>query len=492
MAGNEADGMATNKESGFTRVNLCSAFTGVNQAKDGKYLKKGEAPEAYNAATDGGVLSPARGFSKHISVPLPAAPVTPMLFFHYASDGAITKYLLVTTANDLYCWTGSAWTSIKGGEAITNGDFSYANYVEKGVSKIILSNGADPVYQWTGSGSITKLYYDDSGEEVKEAPRAKCIAIHMERLWAGGVNGFPNTVFASDGYAPSNWEMSAYGAGYITVSAWDGGHVQGLAALLGDLVVFRPGGIFRIVGAYPGEFGPVDVLTVEGTVAPRTICQYDDRAYFLSDDGIMVYDTAKAYELIPNVLRDFWAGVNLSALSAACGIAHNRKLYFAVPHGKNQTANNYVIEYDLVNKTVMIRSGISVTRFLEDNEDLLFVGPGKYVYKYGDGTSYDGNKIDMTWYTPRTDFGVIGRKFAYDLFVTGYTDVDGGSIQATLCTDGTWGTPKTLTLPKGCPGVVKTRLNGRGRSMQLKIQNVDGAPVHILSLDYDMDALEDL
>lgn len=483
--------MAT-KKTGFVRINAASAFTGVNQSADGRYLKVGESPEAYNAATDRGVLSTAPGYSKHIGAPLPDPPVTPMLFFHYADDGAIAKHLLAATADNLYRWTGSAWTSIKGGETISSGDFSYVNYREKGVSKIILSNGVDPVYEWTGSGSISKLYYDDTGEKVREAPRGKCIAIHAERLWAGGVNGYPNTVFASDGYAPSNWQMGAYGAGYITASSWDGGHVRGLAPLLGDLVVFRPGGVLRIVGAYPGEFEPVEALAAEGIAAPRTVCQYDNRAYFLSDDGIMIYDTAKACELIPNVLRDFWAGVNPDALDTACGIAHNRKLYMAVPYGTGQTANNRVIEYDLVSKTVMIRSGITVTRFLEDNEDLLFVGPGNYVYKYGDGTDYDGARIDMTWYTPRTDFGIAGRKFTYDLFVTGYTDAEGGQVKVSLCADGTWSEPMRFTLPKDNPGVVRAPLRGCGRMIQLRIENVNGAPVRILSLDYHIDALEDV
>ncbi len=476
---------------GFSRLNVASAFQGVNQAKDGRYLAAGESPAAYNFRANKGILSTAPGYSKHIATALPAAPVALMLFFKYTDKGTVTKHLLVSTANNLYVWSGSAWTSIKGSETITSGDFSFANYRENGVSKIILSNGVDPVFQWTGTGSISKLYYDATDpSNVLEAPRGKCVTIHVERLWAAGVTGSPQTVFASDAYAPSNWVVGEDDAGYITVSTWDGGSVVGLAAMLGDVVVFKQNSIFRVVGTYPAEFEPVQVFTMEGTIAPRTLCQYNNRAYFLSEDGIMVYDTSKAVELIPYVLKDFWAQVNIAKLDVACGIAHNNILYMAVPYGTNQQTNNAVIEYDIVNRTVFLRTGISVARFLEDNEDLLFVGPGNYVYKYGSGTTLDGTAVAATWDTPLTDFGVQGRKFTYDLYITGWTDTVGGQVKVDAIVDDTVAATSTVTLPTK-QDVVRTTLRASGRVMKFRISNVSGSVVHIARVDVDFDVMED-
>lgn len=472
---------------GFKRVNIASAFTGINQAVDERYLKPGESRSAANFRTDKGILSTAKGYAKHISAELPAAPVAPMLYYHYDSDGTITEHLLVSTANDLYRWTGEAWSSIKGDETITSGDFSYVNFREEGTSKIILSNGTDPVYQWTGTGSISKLYYESEG---MEAPRGKCLASHVERLWVGGVNGYPNTVFWSDNGRPSVWTSDPDMAGEAVLQTWDGGRVIGLATLLGDIVVFEPDSIFRVVGTYPGEFRPVQIMAVEGTIAPRSICQYANRAYFISDEGLMVYDTVKAYPLIPYALRDFWSGVNLSYLDVACGIAHNGVVYMAVPYGTTQKTNNRVIEYNIVEKTVCIRN-IVVTRFLEYDEDLLFAGPDKYVYKYDSGTTHDGAAIAMTWDTPVTDFGTPGRKFTYDVVVNGWTDTENGQIKIEVMKDGSAATSKTITLPAE-QGIVRAPVRANGRVLGFRISNVSGSAVNIVSLDAEFDVMEDI
>ena len=46
---------------GFSRLNVASAFQGVNQAKDGRFLAAGESPAAYNCRTDKGILATAPG-----------------------------------------------------------------------------------------------------------------------------------------------------------------------------------------------------------------------------------------------------------------------------------------------------------------------------------------------------------------------------------------------------------------------------------------------
>jgi hypothetical protein len=477
---------------GFGRVPVASSFRGINQAVDDRFLKPGESRDAVNFRCDGGILATAPGYEKHIAAALPAAPVTPMIFHEYRGDGTIAKRLLAATADDLYCWdpNEARWVSIRGAETITSGDFSYANYRESGVSKIILSNGVDPVYEWSGGERIARLY-SDAGPPPLEAPRGRCVTIHAERLWVGGVAGAPNTVFASDAYAPSNWTVGDYEAGYLSVSTWDGGDIVGLASLLGDVVVFKQTSIFRIVGTYPDEFQPVQVMTMEGAIAPRTLCQYDNRAYFLSDDGLMAYDTIRAYEVIPNALADFWAGVNRAALPGACGIAHNNRVYMAVPYGAGQTDNNRVIEYDIVSGSVAIRSGITIRRFLQDDEDLLFVGPGNHIYRYGCGAGLDGGAVDMVWNTPVSDFGAPGVKCIYDAVLTAWSPTAGGEMQVELLRDGGAIAAKTIALPP-VRGVVRAPLRGSGRVLGFRLRNVSGSDVRVASLEVECDYVEDL
>lgn len=474
-------------KTGFEILRAATGFSGVNQAAAGQSPGEGESPDAVNGRTDGGLLSTAPGYAPYIGTPLPAPPVTPMIFYRYDADGSITRYLLAATDDDLYSWSGSAWVSIKGAETLTHGRFAYANYRERGVSKIILSNGVDPVYAWTGDGNITRL---TAADEEFEAPRGNSLAIHVQRLWVTGAADSPDTVFASDAYAPSNWETGEYDAGSITLSAWDGGRIVGLAPLLGDLAVFRRKSVFRIVGQYPGNFETLEVLATEGAVSPHTLCQYNNRAYFLSDDGIMVYDTQKAYELLPDALREFWAGVNREALSGACGIVHNRKLYMAVPYGAGQTANNRVIEYDFVRETLMIRSGLTVSRFAEDDETLLFTGPGNYVYAYGDAQGYDGGAVDLTWDTPRSDWGHRERKFVHGVTLWGWTDTAGGQAQVSLWADGSWSEPVRAALPAAL-GRAEYPVRGNGRVLGLRLQNVGGSVIHIASADVKMEIMED-
>lgn len=466
---------------GFTRVNVASGFIGINQAAADRLMRRGESKDALNAKVSGGTLSVAPGCSKFIDLAVPQSPFTPMLFAHYYPDGTIRRKLLVSTSSGIYEYEpapSSRWTKISGDNPVTSTDFSFVNYREDAVSKIFMSNGADSLYWYDGT----------TFGKIDDAPKGTCLAVHVQRMWIGGVKSAPNMFYWSDDGHPSNWELAPDKAGYFGLQEWSGGRVVAIFSLLGDITVFQENCIFRVVGTYPDEFQAMQVLTVEGTIAPRSVCQYGNRAYFLSDDGIMAYDTSKAYQLAPGQLREFWSGVNKSALSGACGAAHNGKLYMAVPYGATQTTNNRVIEYDIAEKTFAIRD-LAVARFLADNESLLFTGADDYIYQYGVG---GGAPVTMEWCTPDTDLGIPDRKFAYDVYVSGKTDDEDGKVKLELYTDGTKASETTLALPKDRVAPVRGRLQGNGRTMYVRLSNVDGASVHIESVDLEVDVLEDV
>lgn len=468
-----------------------AGFGGLDQSADEGLLPMSKSPDARNGCCRGRVLSTAAGCAPYIDAPLPGPAITPILYYHYATDGTITRHVLAATENDILRYTGGGWASIRGGQSIGSGDFSACAYARQGeASMLILSNGVDPVYRWDGSGNIYPLFYQ-AGPPVREAPRGGSLTIHAERLWVSAIAGAPNDVYASDAYNPAGWEQSAVDAGMLRLSTWDGGHIIGLAQLLGDVVVFKQRSIFRIVGTYPEEFEPVQVLTLEGTIAPRSLCQYNNAAFFMADDGIMVYRGLSAEPLLPAALGRVYGRMNRTALPGACGIVHNDVLYMAVPLDGSAT-NNAVITYDLLTGAAMVLEGLAVRRWAQDDETLLFAGYDATLYEYGAGTTFHGAPVSLLWRTPSTDMGRPDAvKSLYEAYVDGWSASPGPNLRLTALADGTEAARADVTLPQN-RFIVRVPLRADGRRMGLKIENIEGSAVNIAAIRAGLELTEDL
>lgn len=402
------------------------------------------------------------------------------LMLHHAQNtqGISTSTLLASTAEDVLRWDGTNWVSIRGDMPVHSGAFSYLNFRSADTDIVILGNGVDDLYYWTGSGTLQKLFYED---EQTHAPRGSCLALHYERLWVGGTADAAQSVFYSDDMAPDHWTSGTDAAGEIQIQTWDGDRVMALANLLDDIVVFKRRSAFRIVGAYPGEYEKVQVYATQGTIAPDSICAWHDRAYFLSDDGLMVYDGLRAQPLHPGRIQQIEARINPAAVERACSVVWKNKLYLAVPlDGAAQ--NNAVLEYDLVRGSFWLREGIAARSFLVW-QDALYMTDGLDVLR----CEGEGAALPLTWQMPLRD---LGAPQSVKRMVGCYLAVQGqGSLRVWELFDaGERSADISLTEQ---PRIARVPLYGRGRRIALGLEKTDGGALMLSSLQLQYEQVPD-
>lgn len=83
-------------------------FYGIQQHKDGSLLPAGSAYDARNMDTSDGNLATAKGYAKHITVPVPGTDqILKIIVARSSSD----KFYVLTRSN-LYAWNGTAWATV--------------------------------------------------------------------------------------------------------------------------------------------------------------------------------------------------------------------------------------------------------------------------------------------------------------------------------------------------------------------------------------------
>jgi hypothetical protein len=343
-----------------------------------------------------------------------------------------------------------------------------------------MTNGSDDIYQWNGTSNITKLT-----PSSPVAPKAKDIALANERLFVGvfasGAN--VNAIYWSDDQDPGDWAIATEQGGTLQNPTWDGDKITAIAALFGEIVAFKRRSAFRILGAYPKEFRVEPIATSIGALTAKSVAQYHNAAFFMSEDGIAVYDGVSCKILGGKALKDIMATRNRTYDTNARAIIHKDRLYMAFTTDAN-TTNNRVIEYDLIDGTFMSRTGIGVECWLQVGDRLFFANTTS-VYEYGTGTTYNGSAISMRWDTPMSTLGTPNAvKRAVRAYITG----KGGAVKLTTLGDNGTTSEVTVTLPSSI-GTVQTRITGRGRRLGWKIENVSGSTPEIseIRIEYEED-----
>ena len=448
---------------------------GLNQSADDSLLSVNQSRDAQNVDVSSGTLKTISGYSKYIATAAPAGITRLMKFYkNNTSTGAVTSYLLAATATAIYYWTGSAWAALATG--LTSGDWDYLNYQISSTDVIIMGNGADVMKKWDGTT------FSNLGGTP---PVAKSISLHAERLWATGVKAYPNTVYYSDDLNPENWTGGEDAAGEVYLPTWDGGVCIGVSNIFSDLVIFKTNNIFRVVGTYPSVYEVKQVYSSVGAIAEKTIVSGNDRAFFLSKDGLYYYNGVSAYPLLGDMAKD--VVINPAYAKNAVSIIHKNVLYCAFPEGSS-TANNAVFVYDLLNKNLMIWRGIAVTDFMEYEDNLLFTNSTGYVYTMDDNAvTFGGTNINAYWETPWQDLDAFRvTKTADTLY---FYAKGNGIMRVDVTFDGKTKTKNVTLSPTG--KLHSLSLNLEGRRFKMKFSNVSGSNFELKQPELTYEADED-
>ena len=458
------------------RIRFNNFLGGLNFAVAENNLKANETQNAQNVDISDGNLALAKGYTKYSTTSLTGIKSL-MKFYKTNTDGTVTGELLVATDTGIYKYSNGNFILLYSG--ITNGYFDYLNYKQGETDIMIMGNGNDPMLEYDGS-TITTL--------EGNPPRLRSIGLHYERIWGTGDKTSPNMIYYSEPLNPTGWQIDPNklpegSAGKIDLPTWDGGVCIGLSTIFDDVVVFKTRNIFRVVGTYPGEYKIIEVFSPTGTIAERSIVSAGKYAFFLTKDGIYVYNGMSTDKLGGSKIDGI--KINNAYADKACAIVFKNKLYMAIPEG-DSTENNAVIEYDIEKGYFMVHRGFKVNAFCEFNDKLLFTD-GSYIYEWGNGYTYDSLPISAYWETPESDLGqASAKKRVMMMFLTAEGN---GQLQLACIADGTKAKYKIIDLSNQ-KKVFKIHMRNKGRTLKFRFSNVNGSYFKIQNPEIILDIEE--
>ena len=121
----------------------------------------------------------------------------------------------------------------------------------------------------------------------------------------------------------------------------------------------------------------------------------------------------------------------------------------------------------------MLRRGFDVSHLCALDGTLYMINGKKYVYRFGEGDSYDGEPILAWWSTPLTDLGDKGCiKQLRRLYMRGSAHEDAAVLLDAIAGDNT--STHRVLLPSSEKRVLEIPLNNEGRTFSLVFYNEGG------------------
>ncbi|MFZ5975166.1 MAG: hypothetical protein ACOYU3_07140 [Bacillota bacterium] len=439
-------------------------FWGLDQSEDETNLGAGYTPNACNFDTDEGNLAVAKGLSSydtpvHPDIPALEGCTLLMQYFPYAQIEQTEQrrpMLISSQPSGVYLRNHSGvWSKISGATA-----YSSVNYQLGNQNLLVMGDFGVSIYNGTGVQSVAN------------APRVRYLALNHERVFGTGSSetGEMDTVYWSCPMDPYDWSADPFNpdgaGGFVNIPSFDGGAVVGLATVFNEVVVFKEHSLHRIAGSSPSTYA---VARVPGDVHPvsnASIVVTGNAAYFLSREGLCVYDGVRAALVAGNDrIKDVWKEFTPDSTSVMA--LYRNKLHMAVGG-----ASGRVVEYDLKRQVFMVKDvGVTnnVAGFLVFEEALLcFEHESRNIKLYGVRGTGDAC-LQAFWEVPWMDLKQKDAVKAVEVgYLYGYGE-EGGKLVIEAWTEKKYkrGVVSLSALAK----VVRTRINVRGRRVKLRFAN---------------------
>lgn len=457
---------------------LIKNFGGIDQSKSENRLSDGDTPDARNMDTEQGNLMVARGYVKHIGTPVPGTGEIRRLYiwrdlvtvryvviagnevYAWRTTDAEPKWLLIhtydTEEEDAVTWTGARWDFLE----TKIGDADY----------LIIANGERQLIKWDGEAEKAELFGNES--KVSNIP-VNFLAMHYDRLFGAGDQNHPSRIYWSvtpgDGRTIEDWsavEGSANASGgHVEVGNTDTDPIVGLCALSNQLLIFKRDSIYRLLGDNPGNFRVYRVNAEVEQMAHSSCILYGDTPFWMTPAGMYYFDGQTARPM-PDArcIQNF---MKTAKVSTCKGTEHRDRLYFTCKDGEKDA----IIQYDATDRTYMIRDGFDVTDLRSSAGAIYMINGNRVIYRFDEGTDYDGEPIHAYWRTPLTDLdNKPGIKNPQELYIRG----DGGILLADVKVGRATETHRYL-MPETEEDVLEIPLHNQGRVFCIKFYNEAGS-----------------
>lgn len=478
-------------------------FTGIDTSR-GLYSKDySTSYDAINFIARNGFLRTFKGVHAEYSQ-LPVNGKRLFQAFFRTQDNADMTCIMAFGGGKVYALLNNNW--VKLGDGFSSDEWQCVNYRKDDTDLLIMTNGHECMRTWNGTDTALSTITPEQGQEPIVFSHLTLI---YERLWGAVHPDTPDRIYWSESFAPDNWEFNPdlpdSGGGFVDVATFDGGRIRAVKAAFDDVLIFKDKSMHRLNGTYPGDFNLTQVYGTEGTLASKTIVNTADRLYFLSSDGLCVYDGMTVSSLAhtgDRKLKYVWQSLDPAHIADACAVICDDVLYMAVPlldGSEVPSENNRVIEYNLRDGTYNIVAIDGITDWLvyrEGQQETLYCLIDDQIYRYDSGTSMpDGGPVEAVWTTPYIDCGTLASKKAtgriyMSVYAKSLDVTKKPQIRLTMISDKGKERMKVLDLNDGTT-IIRKRVKVRGRAFRLRIENVDGNPLTInkgLQIAYEEDS----
>lgn len=421
---------------------------GVYQAAGDANVNPQYAYRAENMRTQRGLLATSWGTSR--AFPALGKPIETLEKFHRRNRPDDPDVFVAGAGGAVYTYTMGTEGWIKRAEGFSGSRWSCVTYEKaadgKTVDILIMSNAQDGMIVLDGDSlSVEKktLALGDNQAEVKFAQLGR----HAERIWGTGAPGYPDDVYYSRAYDPFDWtgmpDTPELGGGVIKQPTWDGDGFLALQPFGGYLLAIKRHAVFEIRGSDPSSFTITKAYGTDGPLQARTVCTDRMRMFFLTQEGIGVYDGSSlemlSRDALHETMRMRMEGTQDAATACVSGQVYYLALCVKESEGDVLTQNNTVIEYDMDRGTFMIRRGIRVRDFFASDGDVYFTQADTpyEVLRFNDerSGSYMDEPIKSLWETPWLDLGKDMMKRDFVLRFTADADENGVPVKLTMMTD---------------------------------------------------------
>lgn len=438
------NGSNRNDEGNFT----IPAPKGIYQAAGDANINPDYAYRAENIRTQRGLMASGYGTSRAFAAL--GAPIETLERFYRRNRPDDPDVFVAGAGGAIYTYTMGTEGWSKRAEGFASNRWSCVTYemIQDGetVDILIMSNALDGMVVLDGAELQVERRTLSIGDDHAPVCFAQ-LGRHAERIWGTGAPGYPDAIFYSRAYDPFDWtgmeETPELGGGMIKQPTWDGDAFMALHPFGGYLLAIKSRTIFEIRGSDPSSFTITRAYGTDGPVQERTICTDRMQMYFLTQDGLGLYDGTKmevlSRDALYETMRMRMEGMESMATACLCG----QKYYLALCVKEHETdvltQNNTVIEYDTERGTFMIRKGIRVRDFFALNDEVFITQADApfEVLRFDDEKtgSYLGEPMKCLWETPWLDLGKDMIKRDFMLRFTAEADENGLPLKLTLATD---------------------------------------------------------
>ena len=305
----------------------------------------------------------------------------------YCNDGKIYSYSLYNNTGELLFFPIENLSFTSPPIAI--------NYNYNGQDVILLSSKTDGLIMLNGN-EVTV---------VEGAPDIISTCVHNERIFAVA-SGNGTSLWFSDDFNPTNWNVSLNEAGFINMVD-NRGEMHKVLSFQGYVYVFRTYGISRVTAdADQEDFRVLNLYTSQSKIYGNSVTMCGDYAVYLAEDGFYRFDGVSCSRILKNYDKYL---LNMDNQNAE-GVFTEGKLYMKVNMRLNGKIESVIVVYDVSSRSTYLIKDINITSFCalegENRYAVCLVKDRQALYYLTKNGSYCTKPLEKVWISANTDFNI--------------------------------------------------------------------------------------